>query len=254
MESARERKHGSRPQDWPLDHGTAFSVAAEKALGRQAAGPGRCLGATARGCARRRRAAPAAPRLCLGARSQRSVGSCGEPRAEARVPFTVGVTRVSGRLSRLPSFRRVFPLSGPYARALPLRPAGPRRRPDVPPARRASADRAGGKTHNDVCRREGRSGEAVGSGEQSQRGREKEVERAAQPDKSPSAEPGTPPGRGACPSGQPPPLGACGSLEEPEEGSIVFSRRQNEFIGKTNVRIYALIFSGGLPSQRRELI
>lgn len=79
----------------------------------------------------------------------------------------------------------------------------------------------------------------MGSGEQSQRGREKEVERAAQPDKSPSAEPGTPPGRGACPSGQPPLLGACGPLEEP-----VFSRRQNEFIGKTNVRIYALIFSG----------
>lgn len=142
--SARERKHGSRPQDWPLDHGTAFSVAAEKALGRQAAGPGRCLGATARGCARRRRAAPAAPRLCLGARSRRSVGSCGEPRAEARVPFTVGVTRVSGRLSRLPSFRRVFPLSGPYARALPLRPAGPRRRPDVPRrAERVRTARAG---------------------------------------------------------------------------------------------------------------
>lgn len=133
MESARERKHGSRPQDWPLDHGTAFSVAAEKALGRQAAGPGRCLGATARGCARRRRAAPAAPRLCLGARSRRSVGSCGEPRAEARVPLTVGVTRVSGRLSRLPSFRRVFPLSGPYARALPLRPAFDAQRGRVPP-------------------------------------------------------------------------------------------------------------------------
>lgn len=131
--SARERKHGSRPQDWPLDHGTAFSVAAEKALGRRAAGPGRCLGATARGCARRRRAAPAAPRLCLGARSRRSVGSCGEPRAEARVPLTVGVTRVSGRLSRLPSFRRVFPLSGPYARALPLRPAFDAQRGRVPP-------------------------------------------------------------------------------------------------------------------------
>lgn len=260
MESARERKHGSRPQDWPLGHGTAFSVAAEKALGRQAAGPGRCLGATARGCARRRRAAPAAPRLCLGARSRRGVGSCGEPRAEARVPLTVGVTRVSGRLSRLPSFRRVFPLSGgrtlgrfpcvpPSTRnaaASRGTPAAPR----CPPARRASADRAGGKTHNDVCRREGRSGEAAGSGEQSQRGREKEVERAAQPDESPSAEPGTPPGRGACASGQPPPLGACGPLEEPEEGSIVFSRRQNEFIGKTNVRIYALIFSGGfLPRE-----
>lgn len=84
----------------------------------------------------------------------------------------MGMARVSGRLNHLPSFRRVFPLSGPYARWLPLRPAfdakacAGTKRGRVPPdhggalmsplrARRAngdgdtaSADRAGGKTHN----------------------------------------------------------------------------------------------------------
>lgn len=76
------------------------------------------------------------------------------------------------------------------------------------------------------------------------RGSEKEVERAAQPNKSLSAEPGTSPGRGACPSGQTPPLGACGPVEEPEERTIAFSRRQNGLIGITHVRTHTLIFSG----------
>lgn len=221
-------------------------MAAEKALGGQGAGPGRCLGATARGRARRWRAARAAPRLCLGARSPRRVGSCREPRAEARVPFTMGVTRVSGRLNRLPSFRRAFPLLGAVCSVASLAsrlrpesqrrpqtrsgPARPRQRPDAP----RRAERMGTETLRSAeCGVRGRENSqqscaSVRGGEgrrwgrgnrarEDERGAEKEVERAAQPNKSQSAEPGRSPGRGACPSGQTPPLGPCGQVKEPEE-------------------------------------
>lgn len=139
MESARERKHGSRPQDWPLDHGTAFSVAAEKALGRRAAGPGRCLGATARGCARRQRAAAAAE---SGPGRPPPLFGCAEPagRGELRGTASRGTRSPYGGSDprvRPPESPSVFPagfptVGGPYARALPLRPAFDAQRGRVP--------------------------------------------------------------------------------------------------------------------------